>query len=95
MNAGVAPRCSRVFASCSRWLRRSARRRSICVRTVDQQPLVVPRLLDVVARAAAHRLDRAGDAAPRRHDEDRQRRIERPDALHQVEAFLADVVSRV
>ena len=54
-----------------------------------QQPVVVPRLLDVVARAAPHRFDRARDAAPRRHDEHGQRRIERADPLHQVESFLA------
>ena len=34
MNTGVAPRCSRAFASCSRWLFLSARRRSIWVLTV-------------------------------------------------------------
>ena len=34
MNTGVAPRCSRAFASCSRWPFRSARRRSIWVLTV-------------------------------------------------------------
>ena len=54
-----------------------------------QQLVVVPRLLDVVARAAAHGLDRPGDAAEPGHHQDRQRRVERPDALHQVEAFLA------
>ena len=54
----------------------------------DQQPLVVPRLLDIVARAAAHRLDGAGDAAPRRHDEDGQRGIDRADPLDEVQAFL-------
>ena len=52
-----------------------------------QQPLVVPGLLDVVARAAPHRLDRAGDAAPRGHDQHRQRRVERSDPLDQVEAL--------
>ena len=41
-----------------------------------EQPRVVPGLLDEVARAAAHRLDGDLDAAPRGHDDDRQRRIE-------------------
>ena len=54
-----------------------------------QQPRVVPRLLDEVARAAAHRLDRDFDAAPGRHDDDRQRRIDALDARQQVEPFLA------
>ena len=37
-----------------------------------QQALVLPRLLDEVARAAAHGFDRQSDVAPRRHDDDRQ-----------------------
>ena len=54
-----------------------------------QQPRVVPRLLDEVARAAAHRFDRDLDAAPRRHDHDRQRRIDALDPRQQVQPFLA------
>ena len=54
-----------------------------------QQPGVVPRLLDEVARAAAHRLDGDFDAAPGRHDDDRQRRIDALDARQQVQAFFA------
>ena len=52
--------------------------------------VVVPRLLDVVARAAAHRLDRAGDAAPGRSSTSTGSvgSID-SDPLHQVEALLA------
>ena len=54
-----------------------------------EQLVVIPGLFDVVARPAPHGFDGAGDAAPGRHHEDRQRRIERADPLHQVEPFLA------
>ena len=54
-----------------------------------QQPLVVPRLLDEVAGAAAHRLDRDVDRAPGRHHDDRQRLVGGADAAQQVEPFLA------
>ena len=37
-----------------------------------EQPVVVPRLAHVVARAELHRLDRALDGGPRRHQHDRQ-----------------------
>ena len=53
------------------------------------QLVVVPRLLDVVARAAAHRFDRARHAAPPGHDQDRQRRIDRLHPLEQLEPLLA------
>src|SRR5690606_2916352 len=52
-----------------------------------QQPRIVPRLLDVVARAAPHRLDRTLDRAPRRHYHDRQRRVQLLEARQQLEAF--------
>ena len=48
-----------------------------------EQARVVPRLLDEVARAAAHRLDRLVDAAPRRHDDHGQRRRRAPGAREQ------------
>ena len=54
-----------------------------------QQPLVVPRLLDEVARAAAHRFDRDVHRAPRGHHDDRQRFVGGVNALQQVEAFFA------
>ena len=54
-----------------------------------QQPRVVPGLLDEVARAAPHRFDRDLDAAPRRHHDHRQRRIDPLDARQQVQAFFA------
>ena len=54
-----------------------------------QQPLVVPRLLDEVARAAAHRFDRQVHRAPRGHDDDRQRFVGRVDPRQQVEPLLA------
>ena len=41
-----------------------------------QQPRVLPRLLDEVARAAAHGLDRQVDAAPRGHHDDRHGSVE-------------------
>ena len=54
------------------------RPRQLDLRAEDgQQPRVLPRLLHEVARAAAHRFDRHFDAAPRRHHDDRQRRIVR------------------
>ncbi len=54
-----------------------------------QQPLVVPRLLDVVAGAATHRLDGAADAAPGGDDQHGQGGIQGTDPFHQVQAFLA------
>ncbi len=54
-----------------------------------QQPPVVPRLLDVIARAAAHRLDRAVDARPGRHHDDWGRALQSLDAREQVEPFSA------
>jgi hypothetical protein len=53
------------------------------------QALVVPRLLDVVASAPAHRLDGAWNAAPGGHDEQGQCRIQGADPLHQVQSLLA------
>ena len=38
-----------------------------------QKIVVVPRLFDVIASAAAHRLDGGGDARPGRHDQHRER----------------------
>ncbi len=49
-----------------------------------EQTPVVPGLLDVIARAASHRLDRAVDAAPRRHE---GRALQSLDAREQVEPF--------
>ena len=75
---------------------RSAWPSSICVRDDREQARVVPRLLDEVARAAAHRLDRDLDAAPRRHHDDRQRRIDRLNARRAGSSPSSpDVVSRV
>jgi hypothetical protein len=54
-----------------------------------QQPLVVPRLLDEVARAAPHRFDRDVHRAPGRHHHHRERFVGGVDALQQVEPFLA------
>ena len=56
---------------------------------IGEEPRVVPGLLDEIARAPAHRLDGDLDAAPGRHDDDGQRRVESLDAREQVEAFLA------
>jgi hypothetical protein len=53
------------------------RARQLRVRAQDgQEPRVVPRLLDEVARAALHRLDGQLDAAPRGHHDDWERRVE-------------------
>ncbi len=49
---------------------------------------VVPRLLDVVAGAAAHGLHRALHAAPRRHHHDGKGGVHRVDAGQQVQPFL-------
>jgi len=54
-----------------------------------EQPAVVPRLLDEITSATAHRLDRAVDAGPGGHHHDRGRRVERLEARQQVEAFGA------
>ena len=54
-----------------------------------QQPRVVPRLLDEVARAAPHGLDGHFDAAPGGHDHDGKRRVDRLDAGEKIQAFFA------
>ena len=54
-----------------------------------EQPLVVPGLLDEVAGAAAHRLDRDVHRAPRRHDDDRKDGVGGMDLPEQLEPFLA------
>jgi len=52
------------------------RARELHLRAHDRQDAgVLPRLLDEVAGAAAHRLHRHLDAAPGGHDDDRQGRI--------------------
>ena len=53
------------------------------------EPLVFPRLLNKVARAAAHRLDRQFDVAPSGHDDHRNRGIKRNDLRQEIEPFLA------
>src|SRR5439155_12411183 len=52
-----------------------------------EQPAVVPRLLDEVARAAAHRLDRAVDRGPCGHHHDRRRHLERLEPRQEIEPF--------
>ena len=54
-----------------------------------EQPLVVPRFRNKIARAAFHRLDREIDRRPRRHHHDRQRAVERLDFRNDFETFLA------
>src|SRR5690606_6766225 len=53
------------------------------------EALVVPRLLHIVARAPAHCLDRALDAAPRRHDDDGETRVARTEHAQQIEPLSA------
>src|SRR2546427_1057481 len=66
------------------------RARELHLRAHDgEEPRVLPRLLHEVARAAAHRLDRDLDAAPRGHDDDGERRIVAAQLRQQVEPFLA------
>ena len=50
---------------------------------------VVPRLLDEVADAAAHRLDREVHRAPPGHHDDRQQLIEVLDAGEEIDALAA------
>src|SRR5437016_13046162 len=52
-----------------------------------EQPAVVPRLLDEVARAAAHRLDGAVDAGPGGHHHDWGRGVEPLEPREQLESF--------
>ncbi len=54
-----------------------------------EQARVLPRLLDEILGAAAHRFDGEFKAAPRRHHDDGKRAVLRPDIRKQVEAFLA------
>ena len=54
-----------------------------------QHALVVPRLLDEVAGAAAHRLDGEIHRAPGRHDDDGHGRVELLEPREQREAFFA------
>ena len=52
-----------------------------------EQPGVVPGLLDEVAGAQPHRLDRLVDAAPGSHDDDRQGRVEGADPGEEIQPF--------
>src|SRR5881227_1016211 len=52
-----------------------------------EQPAIVPRLLDEVARAATHRLDGAVDTGPGGHHDDRRRRVEPLESREQVQPF--------
>ena len=53
-----------------------------------REPRIVPRLLDEIARAAAHGFDGQFHAAPRGHDDHRQRGVEQFDAVEQFQPFL-------
>src|SRR5947208_14533688 len=52
-----------------------------------EQAAVVPRLLNEVARAAAHRLNRAVDTGPGGHHDDRGRRVESLEPREQIESL--------
>ena len=61
-----------------------------------QQPLIVPGLLNEVARAAAHGLDGEFHIAPGGHHDHRNAAVERDDFGQQIEAFVAgSCVARV
>ena len=45
---------------------------------------ILPRLQDEIPHATSHSLNGQLDAAPRRHDNDRQRVVERPHGVQQV-----------
>ena len=87
MMFGALPR-SNWFAASSRRPFRNAPASSICVRTIVEQPLVVPRLRNKIARPAFHRFHRQIDRRPRRHHHDRQRIIERLNLRDHLEPFL-------
>jgi hypothetical protein len=53
------------------------------------EPSVVPRLLDIIAGATPHRLDRAFDAAVGCHHHDGERRVEQPDPAQKIEALTS------
>ena len=102
MAADCAISCGKRSARRARF---SASRRWPCAQRAAQldlrledgrQPRVVPRLLDEVARAAAHGFHRQLHAAPGRHHDHRQRGVQRLDAVEQVQPFLpAGGVARV
>ncbi len=53
------------------------------------EPRVVPRLLNEIARAAAHGFDGEFHRSPRGHHDHRQSGIERLDAVEQLQTLLA------
>ncbi len=53
-----------------------------------QQPVVLPRLLDEIARAAAHGFHRQAHRAPGGHHDHRQHGVDGADARKQVQPFL-------
>ena len=54
-----------------------------------QEPVIVPRLWNEIARPAFHRFHRQIDCRPRRHHHDRQRAVERLDFRDYLEPFLS------
>ncbi len=68
---------------------RRARPASTSVRRIVDQLRVVPWLLNEVAHAEAHGLDREVDRSPAGHDDDRELPIERLHARQQVDALAA------
>ena len=84
------------FSASRRCPRRSARPEFDLRLENGGQPRVVPRLLDEIARAAAHRFHRQFHAAPRRHHDHGQRGVQQLYAVEQFQPFLpAGGVARV
>ena len=89
MNSGRPSARSR-RASASRRLRALQSAMQFDLRAQDrQQALILPWLLDEVARAAAHGFDGQSDVAPRGHHDHRDAAVEGDDLREQVKAFLA------
>ena len=89
MNSGMPSARSRRFSSSSWRARRRAWCSSAWTRIERDEPLVFPRLLNEVARAALDAFDGEIDVAPGGHHDDGQARIDLLKAREQIETLLA------